>query len=242
MIDLQNEKDERGIALSCAGVKNYKHPINIEIDDKPQAVIANFSCSTQLLPSQRGAHMSRFVELFSSSIENLSYLSLQNISTWHKNLLQSQGAQRGTFEVQCSIFLEKKAPVSQKVSLMNYDIELKTLGSIDNPDIQVTLKVPCTSCCPCSKAISQFGAHNQRTIVSVSFYLQSVHAQISLAQLIRDIEKSASSDLFALIKREDEKFVTEKPTLTPNSQKISLAILLQTSQNISILSKMLIFT
>lgn len=232
MIDLQNEPDLRGIELSCAGISDFKHPIKLDIDGQAQHTIATFSCSTQLESAKRGAHMSRFIEMISGVNQNEeSVFSINTMKSWHQELLKTQEASQGKLNLKCSFFLNKTAPKSQKSSLMNYDLELQSSGDFNNPTVKVIIHIPCTSCCPCSKAISQYGAHNQRTVITLSFNVVDLNQTPSLIEIIRSVEKSASSELFALIKREDEKFVTEKAY---EGAKFAEDIARDTAQNLSI--------
>lgn len=211
MIDLQNEKDSRGIKLSCAGIRQFSHPIILGIDKKNQQTIATFSCSTSLQEEQRGAHMSRFIALLSPNDDgSLKTFSLENIADWHDRLLDSQEAHQGEISLKATFFLPKTAPVSKKSSLMDYELTLLAQGSKEKKTLSLFLKVHATSCCPCSKAISDFGAHNQRSLITLKATLIEESPTLSLHSLIGIMEQSASCDLYPLIKREDEKYVTER--------------------------------
>lgn len=211
MIDIQSETDNRGVELSCAGIRQVEYPVSILIDNKKQHTVAKISCSVKLTQDKRGTHMSRFLEVLSEQTDSaLSHFSLENLSQWHQIMLNKLEVSSGRISLQAPIFLEKVAPASGKKSLMNYDLTLDVYGSIDNPSINLTIKVPCTSCCPCSKAISKYGAHNQRTIITVTLNNINTQSQLSISQVIKLIETSSSCEIFALIKRSDEQFVTER--------------------------------
>lgn len=209
MIDLQKEADRRGIKLSHAGISQFQYPIELLVDDQPQLCPATFSCSTALEAGQRGAHMSRFIELIAQCQPHATF-SLDSLTLWHDKLLSCQSASQGELSLETQIFLPKLAPVSRKTSLLNYDLRLCIAGTQKQRTITITLKVACTSCCPCSKAISAFGAHNQRSQITSSFELIGQTPKDFFKRLITSIESAASCELYPLIKREDEKSVTEK--------------------------------
>lgn len=210
MKDLQQETDQREITLDHAGIKEFTYPLSLLVSQKHQETLGKFSCSTRLESQERGTHMSRFIALITEK-DPKPVLSLSNLSLWHQELLNTQQAQEGTFEVQSTVFLEKVAPSSGKKSYLDYQITLKASGRKDACSKQVQLIVPCTSCCPCSKAISQYGAHNQRSTITLTFdVLEQKPNQCLISEIIRLTESCASSELYPLIKREDEKFVTEK--------------------------------
>ena len=210
MKDLQKQTDHREITLDQAGIKGFVYPLSLIIENKPQECVGTFTCSTRLESEERGTHMSRFIELITANSPK-PVISLSSLDSWHQKLLQTQNAHEGTFEVSSSLFLEKTAPSSAKKSLLDYKFTLKASGSKEHCKKQVILVIACTSCCPCSKAISQYGAHNQRSHITLRFDLiKPESSECLLSKIIRLTESCASSELFSLIKREDEKFVTEQ--------------------------------
>jgi len=202
--DVQNKTDKRGIDIQKVGVKDIQMPLLVERkNDSNQIVNAKARMSVSLPKKFKGTHMSRFVEVLNeyrkSNLFDL-YPMLSNI----KEKLMAQSAQvRFAF----TYFIEKKAPVSKMASPMGYECFLKATLS-DDYKFYLGVKVPVTTLCPCSKEISDNGAHNQRTIVSLTVsYDRDSH--IWLEDLIEDIEKCGSSPVYPILKRQDEKYVTE---------------------------------
>jgi GTP cyclohydrolase I len=207
--DIQSLKDERQLAISRVGVKSLRHPIRVLSRGEEQATIAVFDMYVSLAADQKGTHMSRFVELLES---NDQALSLTRFSWMLQEMTAKLQANHGFIQVRFPFFMKKKAPVSGVESLMDYEISLQGEWHPHESTISLTLLVPVTSLCPCSKAISQYGAHNQRSHITVTVEL---NADIPFEQLIERIEAQASSELFGVLKRADEKYVTERAYENP---------------------------
>ena len=205
MEDVQNLPDVRAIAIDRVGIKGIRHPIQIQ--DKTgliQHTVASFNMLVALPHDVKGTHMSRFVEILNS---NQQAFSLPFFAQMLDGMAQKLEANTGRIEMQFTYFVNKTAPVSGVKSLMDYEVSL--LGELKADQTKsVTLKVlvPVTSLCPCSKKISNYGAHNQRSHVTVS---AKVLADIHIEDIIDLVEEQASAQLYGLLKRPDEKYVTE---------------------------------
>ncbi len=212
--DIQNKKDIRGIDIQKVGVKDLEVPLIIQrkfYDN--QVVYAKARLNVSLPQNYKGTHMSRFVEVLNDWRQrNLLGMDIKGCLVEICNKLNSKSAE---LQFKFKYFIEKKAPVSGLKSTMCYDclFEGKLNQSGDYRFI-LGVKVPLTTLCPCSKEISDYSAHNQRAIVSVKIsYDNDKH--IWLEDLIETIESCASCELYPLLKRVDEKYVTEKAYNTP---------------------------
>jgi GTP cyclohydrolase I len=210
MKDTQNERDHRRIAIDRVGVKNLRYPIQIR--DKAhatQSTIANVTLTVDLPHHYKGTHMSRFIEVLN---EHGPVLHVDNIKTILTNLLTKLHSQQAHVDFEFPFFLEKKAPVTGAVGLMDYTIKFSATLNKDEFDFVITTVVPVTTLCPCSKAISEYGAHNQRGQVT---YAVRFKKPIWIEDLIHLVESCASSELYSLLKRPDEKAVTERAYENP---------------------------
>lgn len=210
--DVQNSQDLRAIAIQKVGVKDIVHPVQINTEFGVQATVANINAYVNLAPEVKGTHMSRFLEVLNQFNQPLDLINLQTLAS---QMLARLEAEKLYLEFSMPFFIEKTAPVSQVKSLMNYqlglNIETKKLDDVYMHNIILTVLVPVKSLCPCSKKISEYGAHNQRSHIIVKAKLeQQALANFSIHHLIRSIESQASCEIWAILKREDEKFITEK--------------------------------
>ncbi|WP_438970685.1 GTP cyclohydrolase FolE2 [Methylophaga sp.] len=201
--DVQNTPDKRQLAIDKVGIKSLRYPIFFESDSQgPIRIVADFNMYVHLPHHVKGTHMSRFIELLEKPAQVFSVVS---IKTFMQEMLVLLEAEQGHLEMRFPFFLAKKAPVSGVSSMMDYDVTLKAdLGEQFN--LTVKAEIPVTSLCPCSKKISEYGAHNQRSLVTVEV---EVDETLTLDQLISMVEEQASSQLYGLLKRPDEKYVTE---------------------------------
>ena len=202
--DTQSERDFRKIAIDRVGVKQMRYPIQVR--DKAHAVqstIATVSLAVDLPHHYKGTHMSRFVEVLNSHGPVLDVLSIQEIP---RELLDRLNAQRAHIEFRFPFFLEKPAPVTGAVGIMDYEVAFEIDATKEKKDFVLTVIVPVTTLCPCSRAISARGAHNQRGLVT---YAVRFEKPIWIEDLIRLVESCASCGLYSLLKRPDEKAVTE---------------------------------
>ncbi len=213
--DVQNTPDKRNIALQKVGVKNVETLLNIERKGSkaPQRVYAKAKMSVYLPSNYKGTHMSRFIEILEEyRKKDLIGVDIKKMLEDMKLRLESKSAY---LKFDFKYFIKKKAPKSALEALMCYDCYFE--GTLDENDVYkffLGVKVPLTTLCPCSKEISDFGAHNQRATVSLKIsYPGDKH--IWLEDLISEIESCGSSELYSLLKREDEKFVTERAYENP---------------------------
>jgi GTP cyclohydrolase IB len=206
MRDIQKERDHRNIPIDKVGIKNLRYPIKVK--DKReghQATVASVNMYVDLPHRDRGTHMSRFVEMLHLLRPDVSLSNFEAILSEMKKHLNAASAH---IEVTFPYFIEKNAPESKSPGLMDYTCSI--IGH-SNPDGQVDLVskviVPITSVCPCSKEISEYGAHNQRGEVTLKTRFKKF---IWLEDMIELVESCASCDVFSVLKRVDEKCVTEK--------------------------------
>ncbi len=205
MEDVQNLPDVRAIAIDRVGIKGIRHPIQIqEKSGAVQHTVASFNMLVALPHDVKGTHMSRFVEILNG---NEQAFSLAAFSEMLDHMAQKLEANTGRIEMQFPYFVNKTAPVSGVKSLMDYEVSL--VGEIKaghTKSVMLKVLVPVTSLCPCSKKISNYGAHNQRSHVTVS---AKVLGEMHIEDIIDLVEAQASAQLYGLLKRPDEKYVTE---------------------------------
>ena len=204
MVDVQNRPDTRRINIDKVGVKDIRYPITVKDKAKEaQRTVASINMYVDLPHHYKGTHMSRFIEVLTVHRDSISTQSIPAILSDMKKRLDAESAH---IEMTFPYFIEKTAPVSGAVSLMEYTCSLFGRQNGDKPDLTVGVTVPITPLCPCSKEISEFGAHNQRGMVTV---MVQNNRFFWIEDLIRLVETSCSSEVFALLKRSDEKHVTE---------------------------------
>ena len=209
--DVQNQKSPRTIDIDKVGVKNISYPI-VVLDkfNGTQHTVARINMYVNLPHRHKGTHMSRFIEILSECRRDISIKNISNILEMTRRRLNAMSAH---IEMTFPYFIDKEAPVSKARGLMEYICTF--LGSLDEAghiDLIVGITVPITTLCPCSKEISQVGAHNQRGEVRVKLRFKKF---FWIEDLIRLVEESASCEVYALLKRQDEKFVTEKAYSNP---------------------------
>jgi GTP cyclohydrolase I len=205
MADVQSTQDTRQIPINKVGIKNIRHPVRIlDRSGGEQHTIATFNMYVNLPHNFKGTHMSRFVEILNRREREISVKSFKDMLAEMVTRLE---AQAGHIEMSFAYFVQKKAPVSGVQSLIDYDVTF--IGEIiaGKPSLNVKVVVPVTSLCPCSKEISDRGAHNQRSHVTVTARTEGF---VWIEDLIDLVEKEASCELYGLLKRPDEKYVTEK--------------------------------
>jgi GTP cyclohydrolase IB len=210
MIDIQNQQDTRNINIKKVGVKGIKYPILVlDRTNGIQNVNASINMYVNLPHLFKGTHMSRFVEILN---EHRGRINIKTFYTILGEVREKLHAESAHMEIEFSYFIEKSAPVSGAKSLMEYKCMFCGKSDSCEKDFFVGVVVPVTTVCPCSKELSNMGAHNQRSLVTVKvrfkrfFWIEDV---ISL------IEQSASGELYSLLKRVDEKYVTEKSYENP---------------------------
>ncbi|MCS7280292.1 MAG: GTP cyclohydrolase FolE2 [Desulfobacterota bacterium] len=212
MIDVQNMEDHRMVDIDKVGVKNIKYPI-VVLDKKNgiQHTVATIDMYVNLPHNFKGTHMSRFVEILH---ENKNMINMKNLPGILKEMKKRLNAEKAHIEIRFPYFIKKQAPVSKTPGYLEY--ECAFIGSMNEADEMkefiVSVSVPINTLCPCSKEISNYGAHNQRGIVRVSVKFKKF---FWIEDLINTIENCASSDIYSVLKREDEKYVTEKAYENP---------------------------
>lgn len=204
--DTQAQSDARGIAISQAGVAGYSLPLRIEdVDGQACATIARVAASVGLSRSIRGAHMSRF-PVFLNRLGGELQLSL--LTAHARTVARELGALEGHLEMDFPWFITKTAPRSGIQGLLDVEASYRANATVDGASsLEQEVRVPATSLCPCSRAISRYGAHNQRCIVTIRV---TTDRPVPLQTMVATVERNASCELYPVLKREDEKFVTEK--------------------------------
>ena len=208
--DVQGSVDTRRIAIDKVGIKDIRHPVRIrDRSDGEQHTVASFNMYVNLPHNFKGTHMSRFVEILNHHEKEITVESFKEMLGEMTGLLD---AESGHIEMTFPYFIKKKAPVSGVESLMDYEVSF--IGEIhgDRPEMHIRVVVPVTSLCPCSKKISDYGAHNQRSHVTVKVRTRGF---IWVEELIEMVEQEASCELYGLLKRPDEKYVTERAYNNP---------------------------
>ncbi len=210
MEDVQNRRDERQVAIDRVGVCDLRYPITVlDRQNQTQQTVARLSLSVGLLHHFKGTHMSRFLEVLN---QYRGEVTLRTLPTMLRDLQERLEAESAQIEVDFPYFLERAAPVSGARSLMGYECSFQAETRGGEEDFVLTVQVPVTSLCPCSKAISDYGAHNQRGFVRIAVRGARSPggglAFIWIEELIELAEASASSPVYPLLKRADERHVT----------------------------------
>jgi GTP cyclohydrolase I len=203
--DTQNTLDTRHIAIDKVGIKNIKHPVVVsDRSGREQHTVANFNMYVNLPEEYKGTHMSRFVEILN---DHEYEITVQSFKRMIEEMTERLNAESGDIEMTFPYFVNKEAPISGVKSLMDYEVSF--IGKIidSKPHVLVKVLVPVTSLCPCSKNISDYGAHNQRSHITACVRMADF---MWIEELIDVIEGVASCELYGLLKRPDEKYVTER--------------------------------
>jgi GTP cyclohydrolase I len=208
--DVQASADRRRIAIDKVGIKDIRHPIRVrDRSDGEQHTVANFNMYVYLPHSFKGTHMSRFVQILNGHEKEINVSSFKEMLREMALRLESEA---GHIEMRFPYFVNKTAPISGVQSLLDYDVTF--IGEIRDgkPTMYIKVVVPVTSLCPCSKEISDYGAHNQRSHVTVQVRSCGF---IWIEEIIDLVEEQASCELYGLLKRHDEKHVTERAYNNP---------------------------
>jgi GTP cyclohydrolase I len=209
--DIQNTRDYRNISIDKVGVKNIRYPVTVlDREHGRQQTVASINMYVNLPKEFKGTHMSRFIEILNEYHGEIHIRNLVAILETMKDRLQAESVH---LEITFPYFLEKQSPVSAASGLMEYGCRLTgSLSSGHEHDLLAQVSVPITTVCPCSKEISDCGAHNQRGIVRLAVRFQRF---VWLEELIQCVEEEASCDVYSVLKRPDEKYVTEKAHRNP---------------------------
>ncbi len=203
--DIQASPDNRNIPIDKVGIREIRHPVRVaQRGGGEQHTVATFNMYVDLPHHFKGTHMSRFVEVLEEHEREISVSALRRMLP---EMTERLGAESGHIEMSFPYFLDKTAPITGVGSVMDYQVTF--IGSLVGGETRMTVQVivPVTSLCPCSKEISRYGAHNQRSHVTVT---AEVHDFLWVEELIELVETEASSELYGLLKRPDEKRVTER--------------------------------
>ncbi|MDR2468586.1 MAG: GTP cyclohydrolase FolE2 [Spirochaetaceae bacterium] len=212
MIDIQRVKEDRGIKLEKVGIKRLRYPVRLLVKGgaAPQTPVATIELAVEVPSDVKATHMSRFTRLvhrYKDALHSQRFIEMiQDVRTQLE-------APRAYGKFSFPYYLEKNAPISREISLMEYQCELEGTSGESGDELFLTVMVPVTTLCPCSKAISEMGAHNQRADVKV---IADISKELLwIEDIIKAVEDSASSPLYSLLKREDEKYVTEQAYKNP---------------------------
>jgi GTP cyclohydrolase I len=211
MKDVQNQRDTRNIPIDKVGIKNLRYPVTVrDRREGRQATVASINMYVDLPHEYKGTHMSRFVEMLHLLRRDVSLKRFSEILDQMKKHLAAASAH---IEMTFPYFIEKKAPISGAPGLMDYTCRIMGFSNVHNEvDLISEVNVPITSVCPCSKEISDEGAHNQRGEVKLQTRFKRF---IWLEDMIELVEDCASCDVYSVLKRVDEKRVTEKSFANP---------------------------
>lgn len=214
MKDVQSLADDRGIDIQKVGVKDVHLPFQIMTKDGGlQGVLANLQLTVEVPRQYKGTHMSRFIEILSEWSQKA--ISSREMESILRDTVERLDASRAHLDIRFKYFIPKKAPVSGLVSLLDYDCRFSaTLTRGQSFHFVMGLEVPFTSVCPCSKEISVYGAHNQRGLMKVRIQHRPGHF-VWIEDLAQLMENQASCPVYPLLKREDEKYVTERAYENP---------------------------
>ena len=213
MKDIQNTQDNRNVDIQKVGINNLDIPLIIQRkNDSDQVVSAVVRVCVSLPRNYKGTHMSRFVEVLNEwRTKNILGVDIKG---WLEKIIKKLNAKSGELKFKFKYFIDKKSPVTKMAAPMSYDCSFE--GRIDNDEYKFILgvKVPVTTLCPCSKEISENGAHNQRALISVKVSYDETE-QIWIEDLIDLVESCSSCPVYSLLKRQDEKYVTEHAYSNP---------------------------
>jgi GTP cyclohydrolase IB len=211
--DTQSERDERHLAIQRVGVRELRYPLTVRIDGRAQGTAALWSLDVALPAERKGTHMSRFVAWLDALAQSGTPLDADALQRGFAEMLDKLHADEGRVEARFAFFIRKQAPVSGVSSLLDYQgafiIERRTGATT----LWLEMAAPVKSLCPCSKEISDYGAHNQRSMVTIRAEVKE--ATLAFEDLVRIAEASASSEIWGLLKRPDEKWITERAYENP---------------------------
>ena len=215
MPDVQARADVRDIPIQRVGIKSLRYPLSLMVAGKLQATVGHWTLDVALSAQKKGAHMSRLIAWLESLEVRGVPLTAPLLSTEIKAMLALLEAEDGRIEVSFPFFVRKAAPVSGLQSLMEYDGQWIAEHRDGQTRLSLQAVVPVKSLCPCSKEVSDNGAHNQRSFISMRVELRDPALPMDLSELVRVAEQNASSELWGLLKRADEKWVTEHAYANP---------------------------
>ncbi len=210
--DTQSARDERHLVIQRVGVKDLRYPLQLRVGGAVQSTAARWALDVALPAEQKGTHMSRFVAWLDALAESGQALDAATLRERHAQMLEKLHATEGRIEAAFEFFIRKRAPVSGLASLLDYQGRWIAETRAGQTTIWAEVAVPVKSLCPCSKEISDYGAHNQRSLVTIRVELL---APVEWQELVRFAEDEASSEIWPMLKRADEKWVTERAYENP---------------------------
>ncbi len=210
--DTQSERDERHLAIQRVGVKGVRYPLKVRVAGQLQQTAADWTLDVALPAEKKGTHMSRFVAWLNDLDAKDEPLDAHSLRAGLQDMLQRLTADEGRIEAAFTFFIKKRAPVSGVASLLDYQGRWVAQRVAGRTQIWCEVAVPVKSLCPCSKEISDYGAHNQRSQVTIR---AEVLQSLAWEDLVRFAEESASSEIWPLLKRPDEKWITERAYENP---------------------------
>ncbi|MBT5232047.1 MAG: GTP cyclohydrolase I FolE2 [Methylococcales bacterium] len=203
--DVQNSEDLRQIPINKVGIKDIRHPIRVkDRSEGEQGTIAMFNMYVNLPHNYKGTHMSRFVEILNTHDREISINSFPDMLS---EMVERLEAESGHIEMSFPYFINKEAPISKVKSLLDYEVTLIGERTDGQNKMFTKIIIPATSLCPCSKKISEYGAHNQRSHITVTVEANDF---VWIEEIIELVEQEVSCELYGLLKRPDEKYVTER--------------------------------
>ena len=208
--DVQSQQDSRRLSIDKVGVKDIRYPIVVRDRERGQQhTIASVNMYVNLPHQFKGTHMSRFLEVLA---EQDAAISVENLQGILREIQRCLDAEEAHIDLEFPYFIRKVAPVSKSSALMDYQVRFSGVLKGDKFQLTLSVMVPVTSLCPCSKEISKYGAHNQRSHVTVTLHYKKF---IWVEEIVDLVEKNSSCQLYAILKRPDEKYVTEKAYENP---------------------------
>jgi GTP cyclohydrolase I len=210
--DTQSARDERQLPIQRVGVKDLRYPLQLRVAGAVQRTAARWTLDVALPAEQKGTHMSRFLAWLDALAESAQPLDATTLRARHAEMLQRLQACEGHTEAAFEFFIRKRAPVSGLTSLLDYQGRWIAETRAGSTAVWAEVAVPVKSLCPCSKEISDYGAHNQRSLVTIRVELLQ---PVEWHELVRFAEDEASSEIWPMLKRADEKWVTERAYENP---------------------------
>jgi len=208
--DIQSQVDSRNLRIDAVGIKDVRYPVTIMGGAGPVPTVATLTMTVSLPAIAKGTHMSRFIEVLETQAGPLTPTRFRAMAM---DMLEQLDARSGAIEMQFAYFATKAAPVSGVSSRLDYDVRWRIAVDVSGAQsFRMRVVVPATSLCPCSKEISDYGAHNQRSHITID---AAMAEDMAIEELIAVAERSASCEVYGLLKRPDEKYVTEKAYENP---------------------------
>ncbi|MES2208193.1 MAG: GTP cyclohydrolase FolE2 [Pseudomonadota bacterium] len=215
--DTQAEQDKRNLMIDKAGIKDLRYPFIFAAQAATQPTVGIWSMYVGVPATEKGTHMSRFLECLDAMVQNGQALGLKDFVALEADMRQRlDTAITGNISVRFPLFVRKEAPVSKVTSFLDYDITISVTTRPEHTGLlSLNVRVPVKSLCPCSKNISEYGAHNQRSNIIIDVDLTPDVESVAIERLIRLAEEEATCEVYGLLKRADEKWVTERAYENP---------------------------